>query len=1016
MNTLRFMKKSLPLVKYLILALSLLGFVREAQATRLAAWDFTGAVAPATQAATIFDANLDSANTITRGSGAAASAGGVSFRTVGFKNDGISTANQDYFQVTLSAGTGKTLSLTSIDGVVTGTATFAASPGVTMQYAYSLDGTTYTLIGSPFVTIGTAQVCPQVVLSGVPALQNVADGTTIYLRFYASGQTATGGWGYFSSAAGVYGLDIGGTIGTAGGGGAGFIQVETQADGSGTVVPAQSVTSGNAITVYAISRDASSNFVANVAPDSWGLIGLTGGAASGDLVVSGDSKSAVFTGHKIGTAQIQVNASGLNSTPSGVISVTVGAATQVRVESAADGSGTVVSAQNIYIGHTLTAYAIRRDASTNFVDNAAATWSLTSITGGVVSGDLVASGDGKSAVLTGNNNGSAIVHAVISGVTSVDSGVLTVTTPVPAAVVISQVYGSGGNSGANYLNDYVELFNRTANPVDINGWSVQYASAAATSFGGSAATQIFFTNSLIIQPYSYCLIQGAFGATPGSAIAIPTPDASNTNLALAGTAGKVALANIGTALGTVSALPDARIVDLVAYGASSPAEGGASAPTLTSTTAAFRNSGGCTDTDNNSLDFTAATASPRNSATAQNICPANTPPTISAIANQSLATNGATGAISFNVNDAESGAASVGLSVTSSNPGLIPTNNIVFGGSGIVRTVTLTPLAGQGGSSTITVTATDPTSLSSSATFTLFVGDGPQLGVLFNENFNADPDGTVLSLAGDISGGIWHTHSGTTYQIITSNQAVQLSLNPTNSEDISAGLTSGVAVSTGATLYLGFTIHETLLPTIPGDYFMHLKDSTTSNFFCKIFAARTNAAAGKYRLGVSSKANNPPNAELPVDLDTNTTYTVVVRYKVATGAATLWVNPASVSDTSVTTTDANPSPGEVDAIALRQAGNTGLTNAAGSQVIDNIAISTSFADVAPPSLTEVKVSVNQVVLSWPTNLFSYVLETNKLITGAPWGTNSVVPTLVGSKNVVTNAITTNTVFYRLQGQ
>jgi hypothetical protein len=49
-------------------------------------------------------------------------------------------------------------------------------------------------------------------------------------------------------------------------------------------------------------------------------------------------------------------------------------------------------------------------------------------------------------------------------------------------VVISQVYGGGGNAGATLKNDFIELFNRGASPVNLNGWSVQYASAAGTGW------------------------------------------------------------------------------------------------------------------------------------------------------------------------------------------------------------------------------------------------------------------------------------------------------------------------------------------------------------------------------------------------------------------------------------------------------------------------------------------------------------------------------------------------------
>ena len=45
----------------------------------------------------------------------------------------------------------------------------------------------------------------------------------------------------------------------------------------------------------------------------------------------------------------------------------------------------------------------------------------------------------------------------------------------------------------------------------------------------------------------------------------------------------------------------------------------------------------------------------------------------------------------------------------SSNPALVPAANIVFGGSGANRTVTITPAANQSGTATITLTVTDGT-------------------------------------------------------------------------------------------------------------------------------------------------------------------------------------------------------------------------------------------------------------------------------------------------------------------
>lgn len=174
----------------------------------LAAWDFTGQPGTqATQAATVFSSGFDSSNLLTRGAGAAGSAGSNSFRTVGFQNNGIATSNTDYFQLTLSSAPGNTFSLSGITIRTNGTASFDVAPGVSQQWAYSLDGTNFTLIGAPVAVTGGGQ---QSVFdfSGTPALQGIADTTTVTLRYYASGQTSTGGWGFFSSAAGDSGLSV----------------------------------------------------------------------------------------------------------------------------------------------------------------------------------------------------------------------------------------------------------------------------------------------------------------------------------------------------------------------------------------------------------------------------------------------------------------------------------------------------------------------------------------------------------------------------------------------------------------------------------------------------------------------------------------------------------------------------------------------------------------------------------------------------------------------------------------
>ncbi|WP_239094863.1 ExeM/NucH family extracellular endonuclease [Planotetraspora silvatica] len=212
------------------------------------------------------------------------------------------------------------------------------------------------------------------------------------------------------------------------------------------------------------------------------------------------------------------------------------------------------------------------------------------------------------------------VGLVVAGVTTLS---LTPASADPGTVVISQVYGGGGNSGAPLTNDYVELFNRSAATVSVNGWSVQYASATGT--GPFSSNKVDLAGSLA--PGQYHLVQLAAGTTPSGPL--PTPDTTG-NLALSGTAGKVALVRSATGLacngGSIPCTPEqtADIADLVGYGTANYFEG-AAAPALTNSTAALRKDGGCADTDSNAADFEAGAPAPRNTASAAAPCGGSTP-------------------------------------------------------------------------------------------------------------------------------------------------------------------------------------------------------------------------------------------------------------------------------------------------------------------------------------------------------------------------------------------------------
>lgn len=107
-------------------------------------------------------------------------------------------------------------------------------------------------------------------------------------------------------------------------------------------------------------------------------------------------------------------------------------------------------------------------------------------------------------------------------------------------------------------------------------------------------------------------------------------------------------------------------------------------------------------------------------ASAATFTPTNTRPTISAIANQATVPGRAIGPISFTVSDAETPATFLTLSATSSNTNVIAVTNIVFGGSGSSRTVTITP-GGLSGTASISIRVADSTGLMATSSLAVAV-------------------------------------------------------------------------------------------------------------------------------------------------------------------------------------------------------------------------------------------------------------------------------------------------------
>lgn len=189
----------------------------------------------------------------------------------------------------------------------------------------------------------------------------------------------------------------------------------------------------------------------------------------------------------------------------------------------------------------------------------------------------------------------ALVVGVAAGVPATASAAVT----ADSALVINEVYGGGGNAGAQYTNDFVELYNKGTAAVDLSAYAVQYANSTGISY---QVTPLSGT----LPGGQYYLVQEAAGNTPS--LALPTPNATGS-ISMSASDGKVALTSTATALsGTVDPATDAAVVDYVGYGRANVFAGSAPAPGLKSSASDNRTS--FASTADNSKDFTPAAPSP----------------------------------------------------------------------------------------------------------------------------------------------------------------------------------------------------------------------------------------------------------------------------------------------------------------------------------------------------------------------------------------------------------------------
>lgn len=264
--------------------------------------------------------------------------------------------------------------------------------------------------------------------------------------------------------------------------------------------------------------------------------------------------------------------------------------------------------------------------------------------------------------------------------------------------------------------------------------------------------------------------------------------------------------------------------------------------------------------------------------------------------------------------------------------------------------------------------------------------------VIINEPFSY-PDGVLTNVSAGTSL-VWTNHSGANNgSVMVAGGAIQLVT--TAAEDVMRSL--GVAYS-NQTIFASFKVNFAALPTAT-TYFAHFaKDSST--FKSRIWSTTTGAAAGKFRLAITSSVSTAGAwTNVPMDLDLNTDYKVVMRFIGGTNA-TLWINPTSESSVVARAdgTDAN-TLGTWTALFFAFRQSSGM----GTMTIDDLLIGDQFSDVqtvgGPPSISglmDVSIPANASTGTLPFLISDVETPAASLVVSATSDNPTLVPNVPAS--------------------
>ncbi len=200
-----------------------------------------------------------------------------------------------------------------------------------------------------------------------------------------------------------------------------------------------------------------------------------------------------------------------------------------------------------------------------------------------------------------------------------------------------------------------------------------------------------------------------------------------------------------------------------------------------------------------------------------------------------------------------------------------------------------------------------------------------------------------FSYVGALTANGWTAHSGAGNKVVMSDGSVAtLDQSSGSGEDVSLPFTAfGAADTIYASFDLTLPSGQTVDPDGSGLYFAHFKDSGFA------FRARTGvlspAGGGDFALALNADSSDlGAGVSWPSDLSFDTTYKVVISWNAGTGEATLWLDPTSMADPSISHTGGFTGD-LIETFALRQSNDY-----TGTQQFDNLIVGNDFDDVLPP--------------------------------------------------------------------